>query len=439
VLTQFQVHIQKWCKTTDKILLAVSGGMDSMVMLHLIRQLGYQVGVAHCNFQLRGAESDEDENFVRRKCRQWDIAFYSHRFDTKNYATEKGLSTQMAARELRYAWFDELLQKEGFDYLATAHHLNDSIETILLNLTKGAGLDGLMGIPAQNKKIIRPLLFATCEEIETYAAEEGVLWREDQSNQSDDYQRNFIRHQIVPKLKEINPSLEKTFQDTIYKLQGASEIVAASVEEWKLKHQKIEDDKIVLNKKGFANGANYNISILLEIIKPYGFNYDQCENIVKGINGQSGKRFLSSTHELIVDRESLILTEHQENWGQVNIESNQQEISLGNKTLKFETADYSGLPISDKNQAIIDEGLMQFPITWRKWKPGDFFFPLGMKNRKKVSDFLIDEKVSMADKDSLTVLESNGQIVWVVGHRIDDRFKVTDKTNRVIKISLKLT
>jgi tRNA(Ile)-lysidine synthase len=323
--------------------------------------------------------------------------------------------------------------------LATAHHLNDSIETILLNLTKGAGLDGLVGIAAQNKKIIRPLLFATCEEIETYAAEEGVLWREDQSNQSDDYQRNFIRHQIVPKLKEINPSLEKTFQDTIYKLQGASEIVAASVEEWKLKHQKIEDDKIVLNKKGFANGANYNISILLEIIKPYGFNYDQCENIVKGINGQSGKRFLSSTHELIVDRESLILTEHQENWGQVNIESNQQEISLGNKTLKFETADYSGLPISDKNQAIIDEGLMQFPITWRKWKPGDFFFPLGMKNRKKVSDFLIDEKVSMADKDSLTVLESNGQIVWVVGHRIDDRFKVTDKTNRVIKISLKLT
>ncbi len=433
MLTQFQFHIQEWCKTTDKILLGVSGGIDSMVMLHLFRQSGYQVGVAHCNFQLRGVESDEDENFVRRNCRQWDIAFYSHRFDTKNYATEKGLSTQMAARELRYTWFNELLQKEGFDYLATAHHSNDSIETILLNLTKGAGLDGLTGIPAQNKKIIRPLLFITQEEIEKYAAEEEVLWREDQSNQSDDYQRNFIRHQIVPKLKELNPSLEKTWQETIYKLQGASEIISTSVEEWKSKNQKIEGDKIVLEKKGFDNSKRV---MLWEIVKPYGFNFDQCENIINALGGQSGKRFLSNTHELIVDRESLILTEHQENWEQVSIESSQQEVSLGAKTLKFETADCTGLPISDKNQAIVDEGLVRFPIIWRKWKPGDFFFPLGMKNRKKISDFLIDEKVSLADKDSLTLLESNGEIVWVVGHRIDDRFKVTDQTRRVIRIRL---
>ncbi|MFM9836733.1 MAG: tRNA lysidine(34) synthetase TilS [Cyclobacteriaceae bacterium] len=433
MLQPFQVHIQKWCKTTDKILLAVSGGMDSMVMLKLFHQADYSMAVAHCNFQLRGVESDEDENFVRRKCHQWDVAFYSHRFDTNNYASEKGLSIQMAARELRYAWFDELLQREGFDRLATAHHLNDSIETILLNLTKGVGIEGLMGIPIQNKKIIRPLLFATRQEIENYAAEEGIAWREDESNESDDYQRNFIRHRIVPKLKEINPSLEKTMQETIYKLQGASEIISVSVEEWKQRHQKIEGDKIMLDKKG-VGGAN--ALMLWEVIKSYGFNFDQSGNIIKALSGQSGKRFSSGTHELIVDRENLVLVKHEENWMEVSFESDRQEVSLGNKKLTLEIADYTGLPIADKNQATVDEGLVQSALIWRKWRAGDFFFPLGMKNRKKISDFLIDEKISLADKDSLTVLECNGEIVWVVGHRLDDRFKVTDKTKRVIKISL---
>jgi tRNA(Ile)-lysidine synthase len=433
VLQLFQVHIQKWCKTTDKILLAISGGMDSMVMLQLFRELGYHVGVAHCNFQLRGAESDGDEDFVRRKCRQWDVAFYSHRFDTNNYASEKGLSTQMAARELRYAWFNELLQREGFDHLTTAHHLNDSIETILLNLTKGVGIEGLMGIPVQNKKIIRPLLFATREEIENYAAKEGIAWREDQSNQSDDYQRNFIRHQVVPKLKELNPSLEKTFQETIYKLQGAAEIIRDAVEEWRVKYLEAGGDKIFLDKNGVGGT---NTLMLWEVVKAYGFNFDQCENIINALDGQSGKRFSSSSHELIIDRENLILVGHQENWTQTCVELEEREVALGSKKLKLEVTDGGGSLISDKNNAILDEGLIQFPLIWRKWKSGDYFFPLGMKNRKKISDFLIDEKISLADKDSLTVLESNAEIIWVVGQRIDDRFKVTDKTKRVIKISL---
>jgi tRNA(Ile)-lysidine synthase len=433
VLQLFQVHIHKWCKTTDKILLAVSGGMDSMVMLQLFHQAGYSVAVAHCNFQLRGAESDEDENFVRRKCRQWDVAFYSHRFDTNNYASENGLSIQMAARELRYAWFSELLEKEKMDWVATAHHLNDSIETILLNLTKGVGIEGLMGIPVQNKKIIRPLLFATREEIENYAAKEGIAWREDQSNQLDDYQRNFIRHQVVPKLKELNPSLEKTLQETIYKLQGASEIISVSVEEWKRKYQQIEGDKIMLDKSG-VDGAS--TLMLWEVVKTYGFNFDQCGNIIKALGGQSGKRFSSGTHELIVDRENLIVVKHEENWTEVRFKSDRQEVCLGNKKLTLEMTDYTGLPTADKNQATVDEGLIRSALTWRKWRAGDFFFPLGMKNRKKISDFLIDEKISLADKDSLTILECDGEIVWVVGQRLDDRFKVTDKTKRVIKISL---
>lgn len=433
VLQPFQVHIQKWCKTTDKILLAVSGGIDSMVMLQLFRESGYGISVAHCNFQLRGEGSDGDEDFVRKKCRQWDIAFYSHRFDTNNYASEKGLSTQMAARELRYAWFDELLSKEGFDYLATAHHVNDSIETILLNFTKGSGIDGLMGIPEQNKKIIRPLLFATREEIENYAAAEGIAWREDQSNQSHDYQRNFIRHQIVPRLKELNPSLEKTFQYTIYKLQGAIEMIRNAVDEWKLKYLKKEGDKIFLNKKGLYGASTM---MLWEIVKPFGFNFDQCENIIKALDGQSGKRFSSITHELIIDRESLILIEQHENWIQISVGIGQKEVALGSKRLKLEIDDNDGSIQSEKSQATLDEELIQFPLIWRKWKPGDYFFPLGMRNRKKISDFLINEKVSLAEKDSLTVLESNGEIIWVVGQRIDDRYKVTVKTKRIIKISL---
>jgi tRNA(Ile)-lysidine synthase len=433
VLQPFQVHIQKWCKTTDKILLAVSGGMDSMVMLWLFQQAGYAVAVAHCNFQLRGVEADGDEEFVKAKCAQWNIPFFCKHFDTNNYASEKGLSIQMAARALRYEWFNELLEKEKMDWVATAHHLNDSIETVLLNLTKGTGIEGLLGIPAQNKKIIRPLLFATREEIENYAAEEGIAWREDKSNESDDYQRNFIRHQVVPRLKEINPSLEKTLQETIYKLQGANEIISSSVEEWKQKHQKIEGDKIMLDKSGLSGASSL---MLWEVVKTYGFNFDQCENIIKALGGQSGKRFSSNSYELIIDRENLIVAKHEENWMEVRFESDQQEVCLGNKKLTLEITDYTGLPTADKNQATVDEGLIQSALTWRKWRAGDFFFPLGMKNRKKISDFLIDEKISLADKDSLTVLECNGEIVWVVGHRLDDRFKVTGKTKRVIKISL---
>ncbi len=408
-----------------------------MVMLHLFRESGYQMGVAHCNFQLRGAESDGDEKFVREKCRQWDVAFYSHHFDTNNYASEKGLSTQMAARALRYVWFDELLQKEGFYYLATAHHLNDSIETILLNLTKGAGMEGLMGIPVQNKKIIRPMLFATREEIENYAAEEGIAWREDRSNQSDDYQRNFIRHQVVPKLKEINPSLEKTFQETICKLQGAAEMMFASVEQWKKKYQKVERDKILLDKKGFENllNANYHTLLLWEVVKVYGFNFNQCENIIKALHGQSGKRFSSYTHELIIDRTQLILSAPALALEEVLIQQGQASATLGKWTMKIQSQEKSML-VSNPLVATLDEAQLHFPLIWRKWKGGDYFYPLGMKCKKKVSDFLIDEKVSVTDKESVTVLESGGEIAWVVGMRVDERFKVTLGTERILQFGL---
>jgi tRNA(Ile)-lysidine synthase len=439
VLQPFQVHIQKWCKTTDKILLAVSGGMDSMVMLRLFHQAGYAIAVAHCNFQLRSAEANGDEEFVKAKCAQWNIPFFCKRFDTNNYASENGLSIQMAARELRYAWFNELLEKEKIDWMAIAHHLNDSIETVLLNLTKGAGIEGLLGIPAQNKKIIRPLLFATREEIENYAAEEGIAWREDESNESDDYQRNFIRHQVVTKLKEINPSLEKTFEETTKKLHGANEMMGVWVERWKKENLKTDGDKTLIDKNGFDRNlfsTNYHSLLLYEILKEYDYNFDQCENIFKAIDGQAGKRFLSATHELIVDRANLILIKQQEELNKVILAADQHEIALGKWQLNFEAKHGNALPAPNKNMAGLDAAFIQFPLTWRRWKAGDSFFPLGMKHRKKVSDFLIDEKISLPDKEWVTVLESAGEIVWVVGLRIDERFKVTLGTERTVQFRL---
>jgi tRNA(Ile)-lysidine synthase len=432
MLQPFQAYIQKWCKTTDKILLAVSGGLDSMVMLHLFSQLKQSFGVAHCNFQLRGAESERDEAFVKTMCGKLNIPFHSKRFETNNYAIEKGLSIQMAARELRYEWFEELRQAEDFEYVATAHHLNDSIETILLNLTKGAGLEGLMGIRAQNKKVIRPMLFATREEIEKYAAENGIAWREDQSNASDDYQRNFIRHQIVPRLKELNQSLEKTMMESITKMQGAANLINATVAEWKKKFVRHEGDRLLLDKKGISEASDSTI-MLWEVLKPFGFNYGQCESIVNVLEGQSGKRFSSKTHELVIDRLEVIVSEQSVVMGEVLIERGESFIPLGKWQLKIESKKKTEL-VADRSIALLDEAKLAYPLVWRKWRAGDSFQPLGMKGKKKVSDFLIDEKVSVIDKESVTVLESAGEIVWVVGMRVDERVKVREGTERVVQV-----
>jgi tRNA(Ile)-lysidine synthase len=277
VLRPFLTHIEKLCKTTDKILLAVSGGMDSMVMLHLFLQAGFSVAVAHCNFQLRGEESDEDENFVAAKCKKWGIPFHSIRFDTNNYAIQHGLSIQMAARELRYNWFHQVKEKENADWIATAHHLSDSVETVLLNLTRGTGLDGLVGIAHKNDFVIRPLLFATHKEVANYAAETGVIWREDRSNETDDYQRNFVRHQIIPKLEQINPAFEQSIAKMVERLSGDGAILTQAIEVWKKQFQKNENDKVILAKKGFEPNLDdsYNSALLWRLVRGFGFHFDQ--------------------------------------------------------------------------------------------------------------------------------------------------------------------
>ncbi len=437
MLKLFHDHIARHqlCKATDKILLAVSGGLDSMVMLHLFHQSGYSIAVAHCNFQLRGAESYGDEQFVKEQCDHLKIPFYSEQFDTNNYAWENSLSIQIAARQLRYAWFEELLEQERLDKLATAHHLNDSLETVLLNLCKGTGVQGLAGIPLENRFIIRPMLFASRTEIEAYATAEKIKWREDSSNLTDDYQRNFLRHQIIPLLKEINPSIEHTFSITLEKVRGGVELMSAGQKELENSFVKTIDGKTFIRKEAFRS-FHYAAPVLWELIKHFGFNMEQCEEIIQSIHSQSGKKFLTAFSQLIIDRESLIISNQQNLWEQTEIQAGQIQAILGPWNLHIKECE----PVikTNRSEGILDVERLHFPLRWRKWKAGDSFCPLGMEHHKKISDFLIDQKISVAEKDSVTVLESKGEIVWVAGHRVDNRFKITEHTRRAIAFQINL-
>ncbi len=420
----------------DRVLIAVSGGLDSMVLLHLMKQLEVEVAVAHCNFQLREEDSDQDEAFVRMHCEQWNIPFFCKRFETNNYATENKLSIQMAARELRYTWFEELMEGKGFTKLATAHHFNDSMETMIINWVRGAGTEGLRGIPTKRGNIIRPLLFATRDEINTYAAEQIITWREDVSNLTDDYQRNFIRHQVVPLLKRLNVSLENTIRESVIKIDDEWAFYMKSVEDWKKKFVLMEGEVIKIKKEGFDHPA-HGASLLLQCLKPMGFSFEQCAEALQIKDKQSGKQFLSATHKLVVDRGHFIVTQLEGEWNEIIIQPDQRQFTLGPWVMDI--SDPSAIqPSDDPNRAVVDADKLDFPLQWRKWKPGDTFFPLGMNHHKKISDFLIDRKVSVGEKDTVTVLESAGKIVWVAGHRIDNRFKLTAGTRKALTFSLHL-
>ena len=402
-----------------------------MAMLHLFHQAGVSVGVAHCNFQLRGAESDGDEKFVLEVCKKNNIPFYTHRFETKSFAEANGVSIQIAARELRYAWFYEVVEREKFDGLATAHHFNDSIETVLLNWINGQSIEGFTGIPVKNGKIIRPLLFASRDEIELYAKENRLAWREDSSNLTLDYQRNFLRHKVVPLLKEISPSLESTLQRGISKITGDVELLESALEDWKKKFVLELPEKITIQKDGLTDPSTGSV-LLWRFIRHFGFNYDTCVSVMEAINGQPGKKFIGPAHVLSVDRENLILSPKVDYWNAVQIEQAIGKAFLGSWSLEIKE---SSVKRSENiSEAILDVDKIKFPMCWRQWRVGDVFFPLGMEHRKKVSDLLIDQKVSIADKALVTVLESNGQIIWVVGHRIDNRYKITEHTKKAISI-----
>ena len=438
MLEQFLNHIKlnNLCKTTDKILLAVSGGVDSVVMFHLFRQARLDFAVAHCNFQLRGEASDGDEKWVEALCKENSIPFHSARFDTADYARQNGLSIQMAARQLRYTYFERLLKEEGYQKTATAHHANDNVETVVLQFIKGSGIGGLKGIPVKNDTVIRPMLFATRDDIEQYAKANAIGWREDLSNASDDYQRNIIRRRIIPVMKEINPALEHTFDTTLERITGAHHWVRNFIDQFTASHVSIAGEEMTIDISALRN-SGAAATLLWELLKDKGFNFDQCREITA--EHQPGKRFLSSGYSLHIDREVLIIRPaHGGSDMHILIETPMQPVVSTIGEIAMRVVNMEDFKLSaDAGIAQVDFDLVQFPISWRNWRAGDAFIPLGMHGQKKVSDFLIDVKVSVPEKEKITVIESAGRILWVVGLRIHDHFKVTSKTGRVLILMFK--
>ena len=416
-----------------KLLLAVSGGLDSMVLFHLMQQLNYEIAIAHCNFQLRGVESFGDQKFVQDYAETNGIPFFVTQFDTEAFAKDYKLSTQVAARELRYNWFYELLDTEKFDFILTAHHADDNLETFLINLTRGTGLEGLTGIPVQNEKIIRPLLFASRNEIENYAKVHNIQWREDSSNASDKYVRNKIRHHLIPVLKELNPNFITSFLKTESYLQEALAMVEDAAVMVYQQVAKEVDDQIHFDLKQLMQLTNYQ-SYLYQWLKEFGFT--AWEDIYDLVDSQSGKQVFAVDFRLLKDRDFLILSPigHLETQEEFFVNENQTEVKI---PLNISFSKVTGLSVVTNKTIFVDADQLVYPLVLRKWKTGDAFMPFGMDGKsKKVSKLFKDEKLSLIEKENIWLLCSNNQIVWIVGIRADDRFRTTNETKNILKIEV---
>ncbi len=441
MLSRFKSFIedQGLCKPANRILLAVSGGMDSMVMAELFHQAAYPFGIAHCNFQLRGEESDKDERFVKSLASRYDAPFYSTRFCTADFAYLNSISIQMAARELRYTWFEEIRKQDGFDLIATAHHLDDQVETLFINLLRGTGISGLHGIPVRNGNVIRPILFASREEVLTFARECDLSFREDSSNNTLKYTRNKIRHQLIPMLRTINPEFAKQITATIHRIQETESILKPLIEKSRKKLIRQMKEKWVISIRELRKLEPLQ-AWLYELLAPFEFNEATIRNLIMSLDQESGRSFYSASYRIIKDREQLIITEHSRQ-GHAEMP---EEFLLDDVTteidepisLSFQTIirEATYLISADQNKATLDKNKLTFPLILRKWKPGDYFYPFGMNKRKKLSDFFIDEKISIPDKEECWLLCSGNHIVWVTGHRIDHRFRVSNRTKELLVV-----
>ncbi|TVZ56082.1 tRNA(Ile)-lysidine synthase [Lutibacter sp. Hel_I_33_5] len=442
MLQEFQKHIDTNFPflRDKKLLIAISGGLDSVVLTELLHKLNFDISLAHCNFKLREKESDLDEEFVISLGEKLDLKTFAIQFNTEEYSTKNKVSTQIAARELRYSWFDDLIEEHHFDFLLTAHHANDNLETFLINLTRGTGLDGLTGIPVINGKIVRPLLVFSREEITHYATDNKIEWREDKSNASTKYIRNKIRHQVVPILKEINPSLLETFAKTSENLQESNQIIEDSIE--KITSEVIEKDfsselemiKVDIKKiKQLSNPKAY----LYQLLKSY--EYTEWNDVYGLLDGQSGKQVLSKTHRLIKDREFLLLTKKKPfdcaQGDKYYIAKDELEISSPiHLTFKESNQNSS----AEKNCIDVDKDLLKFPLIVRKWQKGDYFYPVGMQGKKKLSKYFKDEKFSLINKEQTWLLCNNdNDIIWIINKRQDRRFSTNKTTENKIEITFK--
>jgi tRNA(Ile)-lysidine synthase len=415
----------------ERILLAVSGGKDSALMVHLFKKAGFNFGIAHCNFNLRGAESQRDEDFVRLLADEMGVQFHNIQFDTSVFAAQENISIQMAARQLRYQWFEELRLANDYHYIALAQHQNDSIETLLLNLVRGTGIAGMHGILPKRAKLIRPTLFLSRNDVETIVDEGNISYVEDSSNASSKYARNKIRLKVVPHLKEINPNLEETFVENIKRFSETEQLVQQIVKEKAGALLTVVGDTFEMQIADVL--ALYPQKLLFyEILKPFGFTSTVVDEIIASLNKQSGTGFSSQTHQLTIDRERLIISVNgSESGAPVYVhEPSIYNLSSG-KNLQLTVTNELGFT-SNKNKAYIDADLLRFPLIVRYWEAGDKFKPLGMQNFKNISDFFVDSKVPVPHKNKIPlVINGDGNLIWVVGMRQDERFKVTATTKKV--------
>lgn len=476
LLQKFEAYCKEqlslYAAGNSRLLLAVSGGIDSVVLTHLVAACGFPFAVAHCNFGLRGAESARDEAFVNALAAQYKAPFFIKKFDTAAYAAQHKLSIQEAARKLRYDWFREVVgdtwkednswqladdrNKQQLKtannihtadqalpsavshlstFIATAHHANDNIETLLINFFRGTGISGLHGILPKQNNIIRPLLFATKEQIVQYAADRQLSWVEDSSNASDKYTRNFFRHQLIPAIKGLFPQAEENLLQNIHRFGEAEQLYNQAVA--------LHKHKLVA-----AKGAELHIPVLKlqkttplhtitwEIIKDFGFATAQVNDVVKLLGAENGRYVASRTYRIIKNRNWLVIAPAQTTVAQhILIEAKDREVVYEEGVIQLKNIQYSKFNIQHSNNvAMLDAALIQYPLLLRKWKAGDYFYPLGMKKKKKLARFFIDLKLSKTDKEKVWVIEMDKKIVWVVGHRIDDRFKITAKTANLLQL-----
>ena len=416
-----------------KVLIGVSAGIDSMVLTHLLLELGFVLEIVHCNFKLRGEESEEDEAFVKDFAKKRGLIFHNQSFDTRSYSEEKKISTQIAARELRYAWFHELLKKRKIKSFVLGHHADDNFETALFHLIKGGGWRQNLGIPLKNGPFVRPLIFFSKSSISNYARTQGVNWREDLSNEQSDYLRNKLRHEIVPQIRQINPRPEQTFVRTYLRNREIENLLEDHIN---LEKNRQEENPLEIDISSLLSKAG-GILLLEEILFIYGYSGNQIEELIKLTRSKTGSKMVLPKAELFLDRGKIFIkVVGKTEISQLQINEVEGQESFGDGVWKWESKKM-GKGIISRNSPWVesfDLSKLKFPLSLRPWKEGDWFKPLGMKGKKKISDFLIDEKVARSEKEEILVLCSGENIIWVAGYRMDERFKVTSTTKRVFTI-----
>ena len=436
MLEKFQLYINR-CNLIaegDCLILALSGGIDSMVLADLLLKSKADFVVAHCNFHLRGEESNGDEQFVREFAERNALRLFVKHFETEAFAKQQGISIEMAARDLRYAWFEELRQQLGYDKIVVAHHADDQAETFFINLLRGAGLRGLKGMQPQNGDIIRPLLWASREQIHQYAVENNITWREDHTNAETIYLRNKIRNQLLPAFDELHPEARQGLYKSMEHLSAENELYRELLKE-KLSQIVTCDDGVQKVKVPEpVEGPTLSYQLLFEWLRNYGFNTDQCQFIYEAMQTGIGNKYYSPTHQLVIGRNELQLSEIKSaSEEEIQIGVGEEEITSPIH-LCFSQLEKTTDFVIDKSSHVaqLDADKIQFPLTLRHWQHGDRFHPLGMKGSKLLSDFFVDQKFTEWEKQNVWLLvSSDNEILWVVGHRIDDRFRVTNTTKTV--------